>query len=154
MYTRLQSKSNRCIWHTTLIIWLLTRPGSSNSTDFSSWSVQLYSIFLLCRTATTGAPYSLWGSPYKTCLYGHHQSSEVEANGFRTAWTVLCLYTAVLVFQYNTMSDNARNTSLKLILMSTADSGKSAVVIRYWDSLCRIYSDRISGLIRCHALRF
>jgi hypothetical protein len=35
--TRLQSKSNRCIWHTTLVIWLLTRPGSSNSSKFPLW---------------------------------------------------------------------------------------------------------------------
>jgi hypothetical protein len=33
--TRLQSKSNRCIWYTTLVIWLLTRPGSSNSNKFT-----------------------------------------------------------------------------------------------------------------------
>jgi hypothetical protein len=31
--TRLRSKSNRCIWRTILAIWLLTRPGSSNSTN-------------------------------------------------------------------------------------------------------------------------
>jgi hypothetical protein len=48
----------------------------------------------------------------------------------------------------------ARNTLLLLICINTADSGKSAVIIRYWDSLCKIYSTRISILIRCHALRF
>jgi hypothetical protein len=40
--TRLQPGSNRCIWHTTLVIWLLTRltrPGSSNDTKFPYWLV-------------------------------------------------------------------------------------------------------------------
>jgi hypothetical protein len=37
--TKLQSKSNRCILHTTLVIWLLTRPGSSNSSKFLYWLV-------------------------------------------------------------------------------------------------------------------
>jgi hypothetical protein len=34
-------KSNRCIWHTTLVIWLLnlTRPESSNRTKFRFWFV-------------------------------------------------------------------------------------------------------------------
>ena len=48
----------------------------------------------------------------------------------------------------------ARKTLLALFLMSTADFRKSAVLIRYWDSLCKIYSTRISILIRCHALQF
>ena len=34
---RVQSKSNRCIWHTTLLIWLLIRPGSFNWNKFLFW---------------------------------------------------------------------------------------------------------------------
>ena len=57
--TRMQSKSNCCIWHTTLVFWLLTRPGSSNSSKFSFWLIR---IFLLSRTETNGGTYcSLWG---------------------------------------------------------------------------------------------
>jgi hypothetical protein len=38
------------------------------------------------------------------------------------------------------MSDNARNTLLVLICMNTGDSAESPVIIRYWDSLRKIYS--------------
>ena len=47
----------------------------------------------------------------------------------------------------------ARNTLLLLICIYRGFR-ESAVIIRYRDSLCKIYSTRISILIRCHALRF
>ena len=56
--TRLQSKSNHCIWHTTLVIWLRTRPGSSNSNKFH---FDEYYILLHSRTGTNAGTYcSLW----------------------------------------------------------------------------------------------
>ena len=47
--TRLQSKSNRCIWHTTLIIWLLTMLLTAAR---SSWTSDKYGVY----TSARGSP--------------------------------------------------------------------------------------------------
>jgi hypothetical protein len=56
--TRLQSKSNRCILHTTLVIWLLTRPRSSGQENWqfgSKFDSNLYP-----KSVILGVPCSMF----------------------------------------------------------------------------------------------
>ena len=102
--TRLYSKLNRCIWYTTLIVWLLTRPGSSNiykllfclvQNVFTWHNWNIYQLLLLTmgvtvikKSAVMGIFKFVWHLERKCTVF--NTTIIVPKSHWGTIWSLTC----------------------------------------------------------------